>query len=556
MNITLKKRLNFNDLFPEDPKDFFEYLNGISKEDMMKVVPFLLNDNTTQLPVKDLISSWFSDPQISEELINKIGTNYSIIDTTSSLDFLERVIDFKENLKDEKSKTEIEKDLLKAYLLINSEQEQKENNNELTDGNLDFKENAIALLIQLNYHNSDYSNFKLDRIFLNQIYKSIFFFKYLESDEIFEKHLELFYSKINEHHWKEWIKNITSLIISTISNQSKSYDDICVKKDENFESNCMFLDSLILNDSNSIPDYINLRSYPIIKIADGHYRILFKLFLIEKLFKSIQFKFSLEINNEVEKSFKIKDFRAIHCDNFSERTLLYNVLNKSFPQNKKWINLTGDNFLEKGFQGEPDYYVRFKNKVFLFESKDVILKGDEKQSRNYNTIKNALKKKFYKIDNNGSIEKKAVLQIIENIKRIYANYYSICDNLSKTNQIKIYPVIITHDRQFDSLGVNALVNTWFISELEKLKSELPLSNIQQITIINIDTFISYQDTFFQRGVNRLEKYIDEYHYLNTNDDKIKQFYSFSSFINEAFDKKNTPKAPKEIFEITKLLFTN
>ena len=179
--------------------------------------------------------------------------------------------------------------------------------------------------------------------------------------------------------------------------ESEKFTEIELK-DDDIEEVGTFLD-LFCNtvELKEKPDFIILRSNPIHKKSDNSYIIINKLFLVERIFKSIIFEFSLDINKIVPKEHKLKDFRANYCDNFSEQKLLYKFIYNSFPNNSKYIKVDGNEFLNKKYIGEPDYYVRFKNKVLLFESKDVILKGDEKQSRNYLTLKEALQSKFLKI---------------------------------------------------------------------------------------------------------------------------------------------------------------
>jgi len=241
------------------------------------------------------------------------------------------------------------------------------------------------------------------------------------------------------------------------------------------------------------------------------------------------------------------------------------MLRNSFPI-KKWIHLSGDNFLAQGYSAEPDYYIRFKNKIFLFESKDVVLKGEEKQSRDYPIVQNALKKKFYKIDKEGKIEAKAVLQLIENIKRILTKYYDKCDDGYNPANVKIYPILIVHDRQFDSLGVNRLVSKWFKKELVEMKDEFNIYNIQDITVINIDSILLHQETFKKRGNNRIEKIISDYHknikFIPENyrsqaekEQKIlNSFRSFTNFVDTELSEIASQRMPSYIMEYVKELF--
>ncbi|MBC6993208.1 hypothetical protein QWY85_05700 [Neolewinella lacunae] len=573
MSVRIGKRLRYKDLFDDEPLDFHEYFKGVGKEDIYKAISFLVNvanPNHKHHNPKDMVSIWFCDEnkELREALLSKLNNGDSIANIISSLKLMEFVMQSSFDENRTKSDAEFEIDLFKAYLLLNSEQdiiEEKGHKNLPPEKEKD--ERMLGLFLAMNFHDSDLTNYNLSELMIIQLIKSIDFFKYLESRKELNPHLKLFLSKYNSDSWEDWIKKYLAIIFPIIQKEEKSFFDYTIAKDENYEMNCKFFDSFTINDENDfrLSDFITLRSNPILKIDEGHYRILNKLFLVEKLFKSIQFQFSLQINKEVSKDEQIKDFRSDHCDNFSERTLLYNILRNSFPK-KNWIHLSGDDFLAKGYSAEPDFYVRFKNKVFLFESKDVVLKGEEKQSRDYPTLKKALSEKFYKIEKGGKIEQKAVLQIIENIKRILTVYYDKCDKGYNPKNIKIYPILIIHDRQFDSLSVNELISNWFELELSKIKGEFDTSNVQQIIVLNIDTMILYQETFKQRGNNRLEKLISDYHenikfepakYRSLGEVKAKKLNSlrpFTNFVDVEFDKRKVNKIPTHVMKYAKELF--
>jgi len=310
-----------------------------------------------------------------------------------------------------------------------------------------------------------------------------------------------------------------------------------------------------LNHISDEQDYISIRSNPLLEVGENHYRVIYDLFLVEKLFKSIQFKFSLDINKKIDKQYKLGDFRADHCDKFSEQTLLYKMMENSFSTIGKHIS--GEKFKQAGFEAEPDYFIQIGNNIFLFESKDVILKGEEKQSRDFRVISEALKSKFYlSIDRKGKIENKAVLQLITNVDRLLNNYYSDLHTVN-SNNVRIFPIIITHDRQFDSMGVNKLVATWFNDELREKISLKHHHKIKPPTIINIDTFILYQDLFNSRAELIFEELIANYHELSSIprlkknsmsqeafSSKVQQsLISFQTYIDDLVLKKGLMKLP-------------
>lgn len=573
MSIRIGKRLKYEDLFDDKPLKFQDYFYGISKDNIFKAISFLVNiahPNHKDHLAKDFIKIWFCNENrdIRQVLLSKISEGDTIVNIVSSLQLVEFVMQSKFEEEQTLSEAELEINLLKAYLLLNSEQDRiEEKGHKNLPPEEQFDERMLGLMLSVSYHDSDLMNYNLLELMIIQLVKSIEFFRYLENRTELNPHLNLFLSKYKCKSWEDWIKRYLAIILPIIQVEDKSYFASIIPKDDDFESNCKFFESFTINDESDyrLSDFITIRTTPILRIREGHYRILNKLFLVEKLFKSIQFQFSLQINKEVAESERIRDFRADHCDKFSEKTLLYNMLRKSFPR-KHWLHLSGDDFLAQGYSGEPDYYIRFKNKIFLFESKDVVLKGEEKQSRDYPTLEKALKEKFYKIEENGKIEQKAILQIIENIKRIFTKFYDKCDTEYSATTIKIYPILVIHDRQFDSPAVNKLISKWFKEELTELKDKFNISNVQEITVLNIDTLLFHQETLRARGDNRIEKLISDYHqeievdpkkyrsFSELKQKKVNSYQPFSNFVDNDLNKRKNRRAPSYILQYAKQLF--
>ena len=82
-----------------------------------------------------------------------------------------------------------------------------------------------------------------------------------------------------------------------------------------------------------------------------------------------------------------------------------------------------------------------------------------------------------------------------------------------------------------------MVNQWFVGELEKMNDEYNISQIEKITIINIDVFIAYRD-FLQRPEGALDKLITSYHsYIS--DDILKKAISEEDAIKKYKDRNGS-----------------
>jgi len=561
MTTSISLRLTYNDFF-EETDSIENLLVGFTKNDLFRATSLLNSKVRQNQDSINTIIDWFSSAELRDDLVKKVSKKEShIINTYSNLTLLSYLLDCDDS-DIQISTNEFELNLFKIYLLINSQQDSIENKSFPKIKDLETEEKLSASLLQMSYYSYDLDNYILQEVFLCQLIKSIEFFKYMETN--LSNHLELFLKKYKCEDWQEWIKKLLNIIILILGHDDSQFSE--VKLDDNhIEEIGGFLELFRRNfDLPEKPDFIELRSNPLYKFNSSTYIIINKLFLIERIFKSVTFEFSLEINKDINDKFKIKDFRAEYCNNFSEETIFYEMIHNSFPDNSKFKKISGTDFKNVGYDiGEPDYYVRFKNKVLLFESKDVILTGKEKQSRDYSTLKEVLREKFLKTTNKkGKIEEKAILQLISNIKRVFSKFYNDIDSEYDDSNVKIYPYLVTHDRQFDTPELNRLINRWFRSEIEKTFNKEQQKRIYNLTILNIDSILLNQESFRKRGLNSLEILTKKYHEsikpikYSTNEE-IEQHYldtslSFYTYLGRHFDKTNRNR-PSFIDDYLKLL---
>ena len=131
--------------------------------------------------------------------------------------------------------------------------------------------------------------------------------------------------------------------------------------------------------------------------------------------------------------------------------------------------IEGEIFKANGMDGEPDFYMRQGDTIFLFEYKDLTLGDSVKFSQDEEIMKQQILERicFDGIDSKGKYKRKGGGQLLATIDNMINNH-SFDQYDSDVNNIKnIYPIIITTDSAFSSLGVNALV----IEEFDKIKKE-------------------------------------------------------------------------------------
>jgi len=556
----MRLRLKYENFFNEND-NIQNLIEPLNKLDLLRAVSYLINKSRTEKDSIETINNWFRNPLHKLNLIPLTPVKTTILNIYSSLKLLTYIYEKEDTKTDVVIDTdEFELRLFKTYLLLNSEQDKIEEGGKDKLPQRGSDEHLSASLLIKTYHDHDLQNYILNEVFLAQFTKAIDFFQFIENDPKLTPHLSLFLSNYKCKTWKEWIKKLLNLIMPVINHNDETYSEIRLENDDDFEINSNFINFFTVPiDYNELPDFVSLRSNTILKIDNKTFIILNKLFLVERIFKSVVFEFSLKVNKSLPKELQVKNFRSIYCDHFSEQILLYNTLDKCFPNNNKWIKFKGEDFKKEGYSAEPDYYVRFKNKILLFESKDVILKGEVKQSRDFSILSESLKEKFLK----HGTDKKAILQIIENIKRLFNVYYKNIDNNYNVDFLNIFPILVVHDRQFDTPELNRLMNIWFKNELKKNFNPKEISKINDLVIVNIDTLILYQEHFRKRGEYGLEIMINKYFEFikptiyRSREEVMKKYLNtsipFSIFVARKFDQTNFKNQPSFIEDYIKKL---
>jgi hypothetical protein len=451
--------------------------------------------------------------------------------------------------------------LLKTVLAFN--QEFNERDSEVLDSISHIKAESRlrmpALALTTAMINSDLTNYISSDLLIAQFVKACYLFEFLESTSQMEHLLSEFLKLYKVSTWKEYLQMYLPIAFACFKKEKEAHVDIRVDPNEpDFNKICDFIETLILQNSQALSntDFLSLRDQPMYKVSRGHYRVIFIPFLMEKIFQSLYFTLS-KINDGLLKNQKIKDFRSFYGSEFSEEALVYKILDKCFP--KSFIKLTGEEMRKSGMVGEPDYYVRFKNKIFLFEAKDTLLNAKVKHSSDFKVLEGALIEKFYK---NKKGKPKAVLQLIDNIRTILEGNFT-ADSAIKTDSVSIFPILLVHYPQYNTIGLNRIVNMWFQEERDKLASEgLDVSRVKNLVIVDLDTFILHQELLLSRQPKALlDNALEDYSKLmDLKTSKMISFkyqayklvnssvLSFSFYYSRLVDNKTKRKAPRILRE--------
>lgn len=183
-----------------------------------------------------------------------------------------------------------------------------------------------------------------------------------------------------------------------------------------------------------------------------------------------------------------ENFFSFYNLEFSENFLMKNILDDIFKKKyfiKKSIKTTN--------KGEPDYYIRHNNRIFLFENKDILINKTIKASKDITKIDSVLSKKLLK--------PMGINQLVNSIEDIINNRFMYDDLANKKNNFEIYPILILTDNILEIPGANYKLNNWYIQLLKERFQDKYSNKIKNLTLIDINTLIFWTDYFKNKDRN-------------------------------------------------------
>lgn len=574
--VHLGQILEFEVAFPgETPLCPREYLKGSNLSTVLNVAAYFLGFKSFNSEFDDnkkLLEAIFS--QENQEFANnvykevkaeeeKVGSTIQIINAYSSLKLFEYFFG-KEEEAETQTSIEFEINVFKAYLAINSEftKTQKAAFTSTEDLESDLK--IAMMLFCMHYPIFDKVDYDIHFIWATQAIKAIYLFEFLETHGKTKLLLEAFLKHFNSNTWQDYLKSLIPLTLPAIQNKKEGHIDITVNVDDKFKETVAFLEKLKVGEEEDLlDDFISVRTKPFYKVKDGVYRVIFNLFVVEKIFKGVYFLLR-DVNDKLPENQKVAGLKSIYTYEFSEKTLLYKTLQMIYPD--KAIKYSGQELADKKIKGAPDYYIRKGKNIMLFESKDFLIRADRKASFDFNIYDEEFGKTLYYEElDNGKQKAGAVMQLIYSIKKILKKEFS-CDKDYHYKDIFIYPILITHDFQYDTPGFNYLVNHWFKEELQTLQEGgLFIRHVKPLIVVNIDSLIYHQvglsgNVQLHEVLKLYSEHNKMYSKLKFNsiedyqDYRMSKLAPFSLFIDKYFNKKGFTKVPPILDVISPALF--
>jgi hypothetical protein len=507
MKITNKLRLEFENIYPEEKeKNIIKYLSLVTKEALLSIIGFT---NTYPQPNFD---NFITNESINKNIIKRvskycfnknINEKPGVVSREGSLKLAEIILSNKENLIDQNNNPKNddldEINLFKSFLLINKEinNKQKLFTPEVTNNT----EKIAQMIISMSFSTSDLgvlenNDYEFKKLVFCAIERFEILVKFLNSNDEY-KYLEKdLYKHFNLNSIYDLRKHVKYLFFMLLELKTKNSFKFVVEDDESK----LFLNSLISNKIEIEDDFTSLKQYPIYKLDDKTYSIIDNFFIVDKFYKSVRFILKNSFNRKNNLPDKDRTFFSFFNTKFSEEFLMKDVLDRLF--NKKYFVKKKDN---KNKSNEPDYYLRHNKRIYLFESKDVLIKREIKSSGDIEKILNVLKEKFLITNKGVSI---GIGQLVNSIYQIVENNFEFDDFANQKNKFIIYPILLVNDRILEIPGINYILNQWYLKSIkDKVKDKFDINYIKPLTIIDIDTIIFGLD-YFSKNDKIFREFID------------------------------------------------
>ncbi|MBC8487385.1 MAG: hypothetical protein H8D45_15250 [Bacteroidetes bacterium] len=347
--------------------------------------------------------------------------------------------------------------------------------------------------------------------FSSQIYLAVEFLEYLGRDSIFKEYLRDYLKKSDSGDFKTYLKDLIGLFVHSYKMgkgefHSRFAPDLLERNTSlnEFVIEPTTLDVQEYEAQDKHKNFVGLREKPFIRFEDGYFTLTSWNFAVDKLFQS--FLFDFYHNSGIDKNHSFNWFKSEVGLEFAQKKVFENILYKIFSKSG------GVHFKEDSINQNFDYYYRLENKVIFFEFKDVLL--------NYNSefidIKTDIDRKMIQVEHKGTIKKKAVLQLIDQIVKFQDDFKKF-DDFEKEgidkSRIIIYPVIVYTHKSWGISGINDYLKNCFSDVIRAQKFDFFM--IRELVMIDFDVFLNCFDAFSNNEINLirlLEKYVAELQY--------------------------------------------
>lgn len=343
-----------------------------------------------------------------------------------------------------------------------------------------------------------------------------FFVDFANSDKKFKQYVEDFIRVKGYDSSIQYLGYIFNIVASTTTNEPPTN---VIQFSEDSGKWINFMNGMTANqDSAVLNEELNvIHSKPVYRLSENKYAILFSKFFVDKMFQGMLFDLAATLTGIGSFDHEISAYRALKQqvgEKFSEHYLLYRTLETTLARRMP-VRVTGESLHGVLKSGEPDYYARRNNRVFVFEFKDVRLDDNTKTSCDYEIIRQRLFELFVE---NEKGRPKGVKQLANVIEKKLPVILSSVDDVAPEGYLNIYPILVYTDGGFDIEGVNYYLNEEFKRCLNSYDDRF---RVKDLVMVNLNLLMKLENCFtngkvvLDKAVNEYLAYKDSKEQLNT-----------------------------------------
>lgn len=262
-------------------------------------------------------------------------------------------------------------------------------------------------------------------------------------------------------------------------------------------------DSNEVNDRDCNIDYRIFRSHPLVKNDQGKYYIYNLPLLCERLYNSLFFDLKSQYKG---------NFFQFYNSKFVEQYLFQQSMLKCIGKKSTVYFPHMEIICEPEQKDQPDFYIREKDSIILFECKGIKLNGMLKDRADLSDVIEELKNKLFlsvKNVDKGVLKKTetvGVTQLVKQMNLVEDDKFIWDDDIP--DKVSYYPVLVIEDPKIVQIGLMSIINEWYQSLLQEQLADT-MSN--PVVVMSIDTLFFYKDIFKRKG---FAKVFDEFYRVN------------------------------------------
>lgn len=533
MRLQTKVILSYSVVYPDRHDKIEDLLDTVPSNSAIEFVATLISWKNRQLITQKEYEVWFPWVlQCRDEVKNPIGqymagedgNKYEFIDRYALLSLLDKILCCYNNGSDELNEDD-KSNLLLAYLICCDER--LEYGKKLPDNTMSAEE-FVRRFLPIELRTNDVEATKDYRLQLIKCYSLLIEFP--KVNERFAGYVKAFCEDLGLKDAKEYLDQLFMMNFDLMGAQQGT---AVMEIDKGCEQSIRFIERFTL-DVRSYKHTGNFNAFsefPVLKTGPNRFVFLSIKQFLDKAFTGLMFDMADALGRRgvFKQKNAYPDLKGFVGEEFSERYLFYMLMERCFG--KEYVKYRGTELNSLVGKGEPDYYMRKGNRIFVFECKDAILANRYKLSGDYDQVIKGVEEKFV---SNDKSEPKGITQLANTIESKLPRILGDVDKAAPKSVMYIFPILVYFDSSFDPEGVNWHLNGRF-KELMSVKRISPDYVVKDLMMINIEQLMRLEN-FFADGKLKLAAVINDYIDYKERSE-LNQVFPFNKFIFQEARKK-------------------